>query len=230
MPALTVQIDPFSPVTLAEAKGWAKANLNASPEDDLLTLLINSAFENVEKEIDLEIVSRGTITELHTILNLNQWEIWTLQTPIHTFTSLKNDSGRDFSNPNADLPAAERIVDMERGKISRMGAGSSHPTPFIYGLDTVQVVYSAGYQNPTTNLPAAAAPVPNSLKSCILETIASYYYHITEQGFNVTGNSDDQGNRSFVSFDFIPKPVRGKLSQFKPIRVGRIRARRDSVV
>lgn len=227
MTVFTEELADEAPVTLLEAKSWAKANMDASPDDDLFQQLINAAYENLEDEISLEFVSRGVITELHTIRSLREFEIWTLQRPHYGSLTLWNDTNRVFGSGTL-IDASEIIVDQQRGKVSYVGSGSAFPTFFSAGLDVVQVQYSAGYKSPKTGLPATAPDVPKKVKSIVLETAASYFYHLTEKEFNKRGYSDEQGNKTFVEFDFIPKPILRKLNRFRKYHGGRITGRRIS--
>ncbi len=227
--ALSISPAENAIVDLDYAKAWATTNMEAGPDDDLLQGLVNTASDNFELELDLEVISRGVINEVHDIKTFNMWEIWLLQLPVYSFQTLKNDPGRDFTNPNADIPADERIVDLERGKVTRMGSGSAYPSIFTAGLGAVEAVYAAGFKSPITATPTTAPDVPDKIKGLVMETAASYYYHLQQHGFNTTSISDEQGNRTFMNFDFIPKHVKKAMFKLFPIHAGRITGRRVSV-
>ena len=225
MAVFTEEVSDDSPVTLEEAKSWAKANMDASPDDDFFAQLINAAFENLEEETNLEFVSRGQITELHSIRTLQSWELWTLQPNHYGAITVYNDSNRVFG-AGTEVPSTELIIDQVRGKVQRVGSGSAFPSFFEAGIDVVQIVYFAGFQSPKSLLPAAAPPMPSKIKSLVLETAASYFYHATEKGFNKRGYSDEAGNKTFLNFDFIPPVIMRKLNKIRRVRGGRSTGRR----
>jgi hypothetical protein len=196
--------------------------MSATPEDDLLILLIQAASENIEEELDLETITRGTITEDHSIRAPDVAQIWTLQRPIIAVSEVNNDVNLQFP-AGTKLDTAEYIVDNDLGRITRVASGGSWPSVFTMGLDATRVIYTAGV--------GGKDAVPVSLKSACMETVAVYYYHITREQFGVNSISDDQGNRSFVSFDFLPKPVLKKLEKypFRKLRGKRITGKRVSV-
>ncbi len=222
MAVLSLQERATDLVSLEYAKAWAGARMSATPEDDLLILLIQSASENIEEEIDLETITRGTITEDHSILGPDEFSIWTLQRPIISVSEVNNDVNLQFAAGTA-LDPSEYIVDNDLGRIKRVAAGGSWPSVFTQGMNAVRVIYTAGV--------ADKDAVPNTLKSCCMETVAVYYYHITRQQFGVNSISDEQGNRSFMSFDFLPDPVMKKLAKYpyRKLRGKRVTGRRVSV-
>lgn len=209
-------------VSLEFAKAWAKTKMAATPEDDLLILLIQAASENIEEEIDLETITRGAITEDHSIWAPDVPQIWTLQRPIISVTEVNNDVNLSFG-AGTKLATDEFIVDKDLGRITRVASGGSWPSVFTMGLNATRIIYSSGV--------ADKDAVPVSLKSACMETVAVYYYHITREQFGVNSISDDEGNRSFVSFDFLPKPVMKKLGKYpyRKLRGKRITGKRVSV-
>ncbi len=219
----SIEERPTDLVSLEYAKAWAKAKMSASPDDDLLILLIQSASENIEEEIDLETITRGTITEDHSIRSPDVAQIWTLQRPIILVSEVNNDVNLAFGT-GTKFATDEFIVDKDLGRITRVASGGSWPSVFTMGLNATRIIYTSGVADKDT--------VPVSLKSACMETVAVYYYHITREQFGVNSISDEQGNRSFVSFDFLPKSVMKKLAKYpyRKLRGKRITGKRVSIV
>jgi hypothetical protein len=219
MAPLVVQLSPYALVTEPEAKAWASINQENIPEGDSLRTLINTASRNIENRLTVEVVSRGLITERHKILKPGTWEIWLLQAPVLSVSELNNDSTREFA-AGTIIPATDYILDTERGKIEYTGASGTFPLHFVQGLDVLQVKYWSGV--------AAVGDVPWDVKGLCLETVAVYFYHLNRKEFSVKQITDDQGNRTYTGFDFLPKPVEKEIKRVKRILTGRITGRRIS--
>lgn len=217
---LTVKLSDNAIVDEGQAKAWAYINQENLPEGDLLRLLINDASENLEDFLELEIISRGLITEQLDVRRLDVATVWTLQRPILSVNELNSDTVRSFGATTV-IPAADYVVDNERGKITYLGEGGSLPTYFAAGLQSVQIEYWSGYKT--------RADVPRVIASSVLETVAIYYYHLSRKQFGVNSISDEQGNRTYMKFDFLPEEVKRNLSSKRRRIYARQGSRRVSV-
>lgn len=215
-----VELSSHALVSEAEAKTWASVNQENVPEGDALRLLINTASKNLDIRLNRESVSRGLITERHKIIKASIYEIWLLQTPVLSISELNNDTTREFGSSTI-IPATDYILDTERGKIEYTGTGGTFPIAFTAGLDALQIKYWAGA--------ASTDLVPWEVKGLCLETVAVYYYHLSRKEFSVKQITDDQGNRTYTGFDFLPKPVEKQIRQIRRIIMGRQTGRRVSV-
>jgi hypothetical protein len=214
---MAIQLSRFAYVTLGEAKEWARANIEGNPEDDALNLFINAASRNLDNHLNFEVVSRGKITEVHTIRRTDWSQIWLLQRPLIEVVSVHEDPNQDF-NTDSLLAADEYTVDNERGMITRVNTG--WPTYWILGFEVVQAIYKSGF--------ADTESVDWEYKSLCLETVAQYYYHATRKQFAVSAIKDQAGDRTYMEFNFIPKAVKAKAAKFVLRRFGTITGRRVS--
>jgi hypothetical protein len=216
---LTVQISAYSLATEDEAKTWASINHENVPEGDILRLLLNTASINVEKAIQFEVVSRGLITEQHTIRNEHISKVFLLQPNILGVDEVNDDPNRVFGSTTI-IDGSELIFDTEIGAIQRVGAGGSLPVFYTLGIDSLQVKYWSGV--------AATANVDWDIKGLACEAVAEYFYHLQRKQFATRQITDDQGNRTFMKFDFLPDSIKAKTKELKRITIGKITGRRVS--
>lgn len=211
MPA--IELPTWTIVDIDFTKAWARVNMENTPEDDLLALLIASATVAIERAIFWEVIDRGLRVERFNIETLKTGELWTLNPPILGVKKVIQDVNRVFGTAS-EIALTEFIIDNRRGKISYVGAGGSTPIWFATGLEVVQVEYWGGYRD--------RDEVPWDLRGYCLETVANTYYHITRKQFATSAISDDQGNRTFMKSAVIPTHVKEQLDRdFKTKRLTR---------
>lgn len=201
---VAIQLPSWTLVDLDYAKAWASANMENTPEDDLLHILLASATEAIEREIHRQVIDRGLRTERITIGRLTEADLWVLNPPIIAVNAVYEDVNRVF-DANSQIPSADLLIDPTRGKITYVTQGGSTPTYWTTGLEVVQVEYWGGY--------ATRDDVPWDLRGYCMETVADTYYHLTRKQFATTSISDEQGNRVFMKSAVIPAHVREKLNR-----------------
>jgi hypothetical protein len=222
MAPTAIRLADWAAVSEAEAKEWASINQENVPSGDILRVMLNTATRTIEQELHCEVISRGQIVEQHTIQRSNIWQIWLLERPVLEISEVNEDTTRDFSG-TTEIPPTDYILDSDRGLIKYTGNGGSWPLHFTMGIDVLQVKYWAGVKT--------RDDVDYNLRGLVMETVAHYYYHLTRKDFAVRQITDDQGNRTFTGFNFLPKEVKAALADhpLRKLQYGRITGRRVSV-
>jgi uncharacterized phiE125 gp8 family phage protein len=162
MSAITVITGPVSePVSLAEAK--AQCRVDVTEDDALITGLIVTAREEVERRIWHAIISQT----LELVLDEWPWcrSVELPRPPLMSVTSIKykiaDGTETTWGSSNYIVAAAHvpgRVV---------LANGASWPSATLYPTEAIRIRYVAGYAN--------AAAVPQSLKQAMLLLIAHWY-------------------------------------------------------
>lgn len=154
-------------------------------EDARLTTLNDIARSLIEDYLDRHIVSRGSITEYHTVRPASA-ELYTRQFPLLTITSIHEDDSRAFGATSLLTVNTDYIVSAPFGRILRISG--SLPTVWLTTWRSVKIVYTAGY--------ATTAVVDASLKHAALRTIALLWNELKREEIGYSSISDAQGNIS----------------------------------
>lgn len=157
----------------------------------------NIATMTMEQRIDRLIVSRGSITEYHTLgpldcfssIYLGQWP-WITVTSVHE--SLSNPPVYDATTLLVDGTGFEKVAP---DRLRRLSSGV--PASWARGNRAIKVVYTAGYAN--------TAAVPWDLKHVAFVIAAAIFEEQTKHRFGISSASDGAGNfQRFVGY-FTPQ-------------------------
>lgn len=174
----------YSILALDELKRYL--GVQGTEKDDLLEDIANEVTDEFERHLGRLLVTRGAITEYHTLpsgWSLRTTELRPRQWPIITLTSVHEslDWPRVYTAATL-LTVAEdyEIVRVQRDYIRRLG---SH---WPCGTRTVKLVYAAGY--------ATTAAVPGRIKAQAKAYAALRWAELNRGAFGVSSMSDPQGN------------------------------------
>ena len=177
-------------VSLAELKAYLEA---AGPtQDPNLEDAINGATAWLEGKVNRHLVTRGDVTELHTIpgggaaLQLSQPETIAVAS-VHESTQLP-----PLYDATTLLTADDDYaLDREAGRIIRLSSGA--PFPWATGYRAVQVVHSYGYRD-RNGLPAPAKPIPEDIRRICLTVAAAMFQEGANQRWGTSSVTDAQGS------------------------------------
>ena len=177
---------------------------------DLAHLLINRITAALESWLDRVIVSRGTdLTEFHTMGRLRRpvSELYTLEWPIISVTSVHEDEARAYGADKLLVENTDYIVNKPEGKLIRV-AGSDQPsTTWGMSFREYQVLYQGGY--------SAVADVPDDLQGVAAELVVGKFREITKHHHNLSGVVDDVGNLTRFGAAALSKDQRIVLNAHK---------------
>ena len=201
-----MSLSTYALITLDELK--AVLQIAGSGQDDLLERVINRASESIEAYLGREIVTRGSITEYHTV-DVERRDLYLGQYPLTTVTTVKEGgwSGGSWTAQATLTANTDFLTDTAAGKLVRLLAS------WMVGLESVQVVYTAGY--------ATTAAVPEAIKDVALSLAARKYSQIRRGGdFAAQTITDGMGSVSrFLPADLL-KVEREALATFREWRYG----------
>jgi hypothetical protein len=180
---------------ISSAEFRQRYSAGGTGQDGNIDAACNIATMAVEQRIDRLLVSRGAITEYHTIrdhlstLYLGQWPLITL-TSVHE--SLSTPPVYDATTLLVENTGFEKV---DGQKLRRLSSGS--PSCWAHGNRTVKVVYTAGY--------ASTSVVPWDLKHVVYVVAASIFGEADRKRFGVSAATDAQGNYQRFQGYFTPE-------------------------
>ena len=179
---------------------------------DLLHLLINRVTASIESWLDRRIVSRGAgspMTEYHTMSRQPRpvAELYTLEWPIISVTSVHNDASRAYAAASLLVENTDFIINKLAGKLIRIAGSDQGTTAWDTGFREQQVIYDAGY--------SAVANVPADLRGVATELLVTKFREITKHHHGLSGIVDDVGNVTRFGAAALSKDMRVVLSRYK---------------
>lgn len=183
-------------ISVAELKG----HLNAGGAEQAanLELACTIASAAIEARVNRRIVSRGSITEYHTIRASEQLEeLYVSQWPIATITTLHEDETWPRAYGAGSLLVAGtdyEIVGPDR--IRRLASSGGWPSWWKVGTRIVRNVFVAGYQglDGTPTALNGGQALPYDLKQAALFVAASIFKEADRQRWGVSAVTDATGN------------------------------------
>lgn len=160
-------------------------SLQGTGMDVPLENLANGVSDTVETALRRKIVSRGSLTEYHT-LERDVSQITLTQRPILSITTVK-EGGWWSGAWTAQLVLTANVdylSDKPAGKLMRMSGNT--PTSWMLGIDSVQVVYTAG-------LAATTALVPAAIKRVALKLACREFQEMRRGGEGAQQMNDGMG-------------------------------------
>lgn len=151
----------------------------------------------VEQRIDRLLVSRGEITEYHTLgpldcfstIYLSQWP-WITFTSVHE--SLSSPAVYDATTLLVEGTGYEKVAP---DRLRRLSAGT--PTAWARGNRAIKVIYTAGY--------GTTAVVPWDLKQAVFFVAATVYKESDRQRWGLSAVTDATGNYTRFLGYFTPQ-------------------------
>lgn len=168
-----------------EIKPYLGIRPDLTDKDDLLNMLAIHATSQIEAYLDRLLVSRGAITEYHTLREVTA-SLYLNQYPIVSVTSVHEDSDREYAAADLLVENTDYIVTKPVAKLSRIWGATDSERAWELGFRSVKVVYVGGYSN--------TASVPVDLKVEALRYIGHAWGEVSRQQFGLSSVSDDRGN------------------------------------
>lgn len=202
-------LSSYALVTLDELKNHIGAG--GSAKDAVLEEIINRVTDEIESYLDRQIVTRGTLTEFHTLradgIPVDTSELRTLEWPILTVTSVHEDTGTPRTyGAGALLVSDTDYQTIKPGGLLRRISGLGTPAMWDTGLRAIKVVYTAGY---------ASGSVPARIKSIALRYAALVWDEQRRGAFGVSGAADALGNYTRFAPAMLTKDMRDTLASEK---------------
>lgn len=198
-----MSLSTYALVTVDELK--EVLGIAASGQDAVLEGVIGRATSAIEAVLGRQLVTRGTLTEYHTVEGRTA-ALVALQFPITTITSVQEGiwSGGSWV-PGVTLTAGSGYVaDNAAGRLVKLGAF------WQVGVDAVKFVYEAGFADSTA--------VPGDIKDVCLKLAGRKYSQIRRGGdFGAQTTTDAMGSVS----RFLPSELlREEKEALSPWRSG----------
>ena len=153
----------------------------------------NAATLAIEARCDRLFVSRGSITEYHSI-GESLGSIYTGQWPIISITTLHEDTTFPRTYTNTALVAGTDYERVGPDKLRRLA--SYGPTVWATGSRVVRLVYTAGY--------ASTSVVPHDLKQVAFFIAAAMFKESDRKQWGLTAATDAAGNYQRFAGYFTP--------------------------
>lgn len=185
-----MSLSTYALISLQELKDHVGAAGTA--KDAQLEAIIERVTDEIEAFIGRQIVTRGTLTEYHTMQAqgspVQTPDLRPLEWPIISVTSVHEDTAtpRTYGASALLVAGTGYEVVKPRGLIRRLDGGAGIPRAWSTGHRAVKLVYSAGYADTTA--------VPPRIKSVALRYAALVWDETKRQAFGVSGASDALGN------------------------------------
>lgn len=177
--------------TEADYRAYASAGGGDQSANIQRALRTSTSF--IERRLGREIVSRGALTEYHTVpFGQIHNTIRTSQYPILTVTSVHEStaSPRAYDADSLLTVGTDYVFISATGEIRRLS--SSELYPWSPGYRAIKVVYTAGW---------AQADVPDELRQLCLFGAAAIAKESGLQRWGVSAATDDQGNyQRFIGY------------------------------
>jgi hypothetical protein len=178
----------YALVSVAELKDVLSIGSDNTGQDAVLEAVAQRASEAVESYCQRQFVVRSAYTEFHS-LDANTPALFLRQYPIATITSVKEGAwvAGTWTAALTLTAGTDYLAASASGRLQRLSGGGL--SCWQSGLESVQVVYTAGYAN--------TAAVPGALKEVALGLAARKYSQIRRGGdFSAQTVSDGLGSVS----------------------------------
>lgn len=182
-------LSTYALVSLAELKAHVGAGGSAKDAD--LEDVINRISDEIEAHLGRQIVTRGSLTEYHTMRAdgsaVEASELRTLEWPIISITTVHEDTATPRTyGAGALLVSGTGYEAVNPKGIIRRIVGAGVLGAWNTGHRAIKVVHSAGY--------ATTAAVPARIKAQVLRYAALIWGETKRGDFGISGASDALGN------------------------------------
>lgn len=180
-----------------------------------LTILANTVSEVIEEYLSRQIVTRGSLTEYHTmeangetlaaesVLSLLEW-------PAISITNVWEDTNWPRTYPTPLTAGTDYQANNPTGRIHRLTSPGARYR-WATGFRAVKVVYSAGY--------ATTAAVPAPIKWVAKRLAGVMWEEYKRDWRGVSSVSDQLGNFTRFSSATLSPDMRADLSSYRRMRV-----------
>lgn len=192
--------------TQTELKPYLNIRPDDTDHDELLNMLCNWCSVQVEEYLDRKLITRGSITEYHTMTE-NTEKLYVLQWPLLTVTSIHEDAERSYGSTDLLTVTTDYILTLPKGKITRVFSSGSGLRQWLLGFRAIKVVYTGGY--------ATTAAVPEDIKLATAKFCALVYRESVRREQGISSVSDDTGNLSRLFPAGLTPQIRKDLSRHK---------------
>lgn len=159
-------------------------SLQGTGMDTMLEGIANRVSDVIESYLRRQIVSRGTLTEYHTVDSY--WsDLYLTQYPVLAITTVKEGawSGGTWVASATLVSGTDYIVDKPCGRLIRLSGGSAGV--WLVGVEKLQIVYTAGV--------ASTGSVPGIIKDVALRVAGRQFQEIKRGGDGVQQVNDGMG-------------------------------------
>jgi hypothetical protein len=167
-----------------EFKPYLGIDTKSSGSDQILTLVANWITDRVEQVLNRKLVTRGSITELHSPDHITS-SLYLRQYPIIGVTSVHESDSRTYDSTTLLTSGTDYIVNEPKGKLIRTYS-SGDVREWLVGFRTIQVLYTGGY--------ADTASVPADIKLVAMREAAILFREINRKEQGMISISDAQGS------------------------------------
>lgn len=179
-------LSTYSLVSMAEFKEYAP--VQGAGNDGLIERILAGCSERIERFLDREIVTRGNVTEYHTMASdgipLSTPKLWLKDWPLISVISVHEDTGWPRTYGAGALLVEGTDYERAGHMLRRLGTGG--PGNWATGDRAIRVVYRAGY--------STTADVPASIKAVCLRFAAASYAESTRKQHGIQTQTDSTGN------------------------------------
>jgi len=180
-----VALSTYALISLSDLKGYK--GFEGTTEDSRLDLAINAASSWIEGKAQRQFITRGGVTEYHT-LDRAVHSITLAQSPIITVTSVHESTTTprvyDATSLLTTVTDYQGVSTTERAQIRRIS--NSELYPWATGYRAIKVVYSYGY--------ADTAAIPDDLAFLCIYLAYSIYREADRGWHGMVSVSDAQGS------------------------------------
>lgn len=143
--------------------------------------------EEIEKILDRQIVSRGTITEFHWFRRLSS-KLFLQQWPVLSEPGIQiyEDDTLAYGPATLLTKDVHYRVNSDEGSVTRLDGNT--PIAWLSGFEAVKVIYAGGYTQ---------AAVPADLKAIALQLFAAQWGETVSGAVRVQSVNDAFGSRTF---------------------------------
>lgn len=212
---MTVTLSAYALGTVPEVMEYLSED---SPADKSpVNSLLNRATSLIETYLSRELVTRGSLTEFHSIPSRTS-RLLLLEAPIISITTVHEDQARGYGASTLLVDGTDFISSDSKGELIRVQDGGGD-LAWQTGFRAVQAVYDGGY--------ATAQLVPDDIRDAFFEVCAWLHAIETRKKHGISGWSDDAGNYTRVSTDHLPKHLKGQLASHRRFPLGLHTGERD---
>lgn len=187
---------------LVEAKEELNIKPNDSGKDSLLYGILDRSRARIEAYLRRYLVARASdLTEFHTLTSPDS-ELFTLDWPIISITSIHEDSSRVYGSSSLLVEGTDYLLVKGKGKIVRLSGGT--PTSWRSGFHAIRIVGKFGYANTES--------VAGEIKDPALRHVVRTFRMVTREDDGVSSVADDVGRVQYFS----DKTFRSLAEEFRP--------------
>lgn len=210
---MSISLSTYSLLSLEELK--EELRVSDDGKNVALTILANTVSEIIEDYLSRQIVTRGSLTEYHT-MEANGDPLFTetvlalIEWPVISITSVAEDLNWPRTYATALVAGTDYQANNPTGRLHRLTSPGARYR-WASGFRAIKVVYSAGY--------ATTAAVPNTIKAVAKRLAGLMWEEYKRDWRGVSTVSDQLGNFTRFSVATLTKDMQADLSSERRFRV-----------